>query len=190
MRRTARFFGCAKCGAEAVYSAIKCLSLCATSLYLVDSRGSRHRGLSQASSIESTVGAFGNSCTSYLARIARGQRNRLTSGVASPLQGAEQLNLHFSPLKRGRDPGCQTMCLPPGQSKLAGVSQNSLGQEARVFFLDNLLVWIHVIIIMIRWTDLAPWGCKSPFPGSHTSNPLEEPCDLSWSSQDYPSWSG
>ena len=49
-----------------------------------------------------------------LARIARGQTNRLTSGVTSPLQGAGQQILHVSPLKRGRDPGSQTMCLTPG----------------------------------------------------------------------------
>ena len=38
--------------------------------------------------------------------------NSLTSGVTSPLQGAEQLILHFSPLKRRRDPGSQTIGLP------------------------------------------------------------------------------
>ena len=48
-----------------------------------------------------------------LARIARGQTNRLTFGVTSPLQGAEVRILRFSPLKRGRVPGSQTMCLPP-----------------------------------------------------------------------------
>ena len=57
----------------------------------------------------------------FLARIARGQTNRWTYGVTSPLQGAEQRILHFSSLKRGRDPGSQTMCLPPGYpSKVLG----------------------------------------------------------------------
>ena len=32
----------------------------------------------------------------------------------------------------------------------------------------NLLVRIHFIIVMIRWTDLAPWEFEFPFPGSHT----------------------
>ena len=50
----------------------------------------------------------------HLPRIARGQTNRLLSGVTSPLQGAEVQNPLFSPLKRGCDPGSQTMCLPPG----------------------------------------------------------------------------
>ena len=27
----------------------------------------------------------------------------------------------------------------------------------REFFIDNLLVRIHFIIVMIRWTGLAPW---------------------------------
>ena len=48
-----------------------------------------------------------------LARIAGGQTHRLTSGATSPLEGAEQQILHSSPLKRGRDPGSETICLPP-----------------------------------------------------------------------------
>ena len=35
----------------------------------------------------------------------------------------------------------------------------------REFFIDNLLVRIHYIIVMIRWTSLAPWE----FAGSLTS---------------------
>ena len=37
------------------------------------------------------------------------------------------------------------------------------------FFIDNLLVRIHFIIVMIRWTGLAPWGFEFPFPGSLSS---------------------
>jgi len=37
----------------------------------------------------------------------------------------------------------------------------SIGEEEHVpereFFIDNLLVRIHFIIVMIRWTGLAPW---------------------------------
>jgi len=29
--------------------------------------------------------------------------------------------------------------------------------EDREFFIDNLLVPIHHIIVMIKWTGLAPW---------------------------------
>ena len=39
----------------------------------------------------------------------------------------------------------------------------------REFFIDNLRVRIHFIIVMIRWTGLAPWGFEFPFPGSLTS---------------------
>ena len=39
----------------------------------------------------------------------------------------------------------------------------------RELFIDNLLVRIHFIIVMIRWTGLAPWEFEFPFPGSLTS---------------------
>ena len=39
----------------------------------------------------------------------------------------------------------------------------------REFFIDNLLVRIHLIIVMIRWTGLAPWEFEFPFPGNLTS---------------------
>ena len=39
----------------------------------------------------------------------------------------------------------------------------------REFFIDNLLVRVYFIIVMIRWTGLAPWEFEFPFPGSLTS---------------------
>ena len=39
----------------------------------------------------------------------------------------------------------------------------------RQFFIENLLVQIHFIIVMIRWTGLAPWEFEFPFSGSLTS---------------------
>ena len=36
-------------------------------------------------------------------------------------------------------------------------------------FIVNLLVRIHVIIVMIWWTGLAPWELKFSFPGGLTS---------------------
>ena len=36
------------------------------------------------------------------------------------------------------------------------------------FFIDNLLVQIHLIIVMIRWMGLALWEFEFPFPGSLT----------------------
>ena len=39
----------------------------------------------------------------------------------------------------------------------------------REFFIDNLLVRIRFIIVMIRWTGLAPREFEFPFPGSLTA---------------------
>jgi len=41
---------------------------------------------------------------------------------------------------------------------------------AREFFIDNLLVRIHFIIVMIRWTGLVSWKFEFPFPGSLKSD--------------------
>jgi len=46
---------------------------------------------------------------------------------------------------------------------------SSQGRYEREFFIDNLLVRVHFIIVMIRWTGLAPWEFEFPFPGSLTS---------------------
>ena len=39
----------------------------------------------------------------------------------------------------------------------------------REFFMDNLLVRIYLIVVMIRWTGLAPWEFEFPCPGGLTS---------------------
>ena len=39
----------------------------------------------------------------------------------------------------------------------------------RDFFIDDLLARIHFIIVMMRWTGLAPWDLEFPYPGSLTS---------------------
>jgi hypothetical protein len=44
--------------------------------------------------------------------------------------------------------------------------------EERGFFIDDLLVRIHFIILIIRWTGLAPWKFEFSFPGSLTSTYL------------------
>ena len=49
----------------------------------------------------------------------------------------------------------------------------------RELFVDNLLVRIHFIIVMIRWTGLAPWEFEFPFPGSLTYTFLGPGVDLS-----------
>ena len=42
-------------------------------------------------------------------------------------------------------------------------------RDHRDVFIDNLLVRVHFIIVMIRWTGLAPWAFEFHFPGSLTS---------------------
>ena len=49
-----------------------------------------------------------------------------------------------------------------GGARESGVCRK-VGRE---FFTDNLLVRVHFIIVMIRWTGLAPWEFEFPFPGS------------------------
>ena len=44
----------------------------------------------------------------------------------------------------------------------------------RGFFIDNLLVRIHFVIVMISWTGLAPWEFAFPFPGRLTSTFLHQ----------------
>ena len=44
------------------------------------------------------------------------------------------------------------------------MSCTPLGRE-REFFVDNLLVQIHSIIVRIRWTGLAPWEFEFPLHG-------------------------
>ena len=53
----------------------------------------------------------------------------------------------------------------PNTKSLAYVWLATSCPSKRVFLIDNLLVRIHLIIVMIRWTGLAPWGFESPFPG-------------------------
>ena len=58
-----------------------------------------------------------------------------------------------------------------GETRLG--SGGTRGGE-RDFFIDSLLVRIHFIIVMIRWTGLAPWEFEFPFPGSLTSTFLQQ----------------
>ena len=59
------------------------------------------------------------------------------------------------------------------------IGRGSQGCRARVL-IDNLLVRIHFILVMIRWTGLAPWEFEFPFPGrmhlpSHVGNVQNNP---------------
>jgi len=46
----------------------------------------------------------------------------------------------------------------------------------REFFIDNLLVRIHFIIVMIRWTGLAPWEFERGEGGEERSCSLTSFC--------------
>ena len=54
------------------------------------------------------------------------------------------------------------------------VAERFNAARERFFSIDNLLVRIHFIIVMIRWTGLAPWEFEFPFPGSLTSTFLPQ----------------
>ena len=43
-----------------------------------------------------------------------------------------------------------------------------MGMEEREFFVDIRLFRIHLIIVMMRWTGLAPWEFEFSLPGSLT----------------------
>ena len=49
------------------------------------------------------------------------------------------------------------------------MKQRPVYEREREHFIDNLLVRAHCIIVMIRWTGLAPWEFELAFPGSLTS---------------------
>jgi len=61
---------------------------------------------------------------------------------------------------------CVSAKAPPGRGLLN--SRHRQAYQEREFFIDHLLVRIHFIIVMIRWTGLAPWEFEFPFPRSHS----------------------
>jgi len=52
------------------------------------------------------------------------------------------------------------------------------GHPYRERVLYTVLVRIHLMIVMFRWTGLAPWVFEFPFPGSLTSTFLGHPSTL------------
>ena len=48
----------------------------------------------------------------------------------------------------------------------------------REFFIDDLLVRDHFIIVMIRWIGVVPWEFEFLFPGSLTSTFLASPIEV------------
>ena len=55
----------------------------------------------------------------------------------------------------------------PGAGALIGAGLDGVvDRGVKRFFFLTLLVRIHLIIVMIRWTGLAPWEFEIPFPGA------------------------
>ena len=50
--------------------------------------------------------------------------------------------------------------------QLVGSLKSSTSVCGRELFVDNLLVRIHFITVMIRWTGLAPWEFEFSLTGS------------------------
>ena len=60
-------------------------------------------------------------------------------------------------------------CLPGCSQSPPKVDNAQKVNIERKFFIDNLLVRIHLIIEMIWWAGLAPWEPEFHFPGSRIS---------------------
>jgi len=73
------------------------------------------------------------------------------------------------PETREPEPNPQNRKLKTETPMAFSIVASSHESGEREFFIDNLLVRIHFIIEMIRWTGLAPWEFKFPFPGSLAS---------------------
>jgi len=54
----------------------------------------------------------------------------------------------------------------PYPDSMCALQEGFRVQGLRDFFIDNLLVRVHFIIVMVSWTGLAPWEFEFPFPGS------------------------
>jgi hypothetical protein len=85
--------------------------------------------------------------------------------------------------RAGRDMGCASTHAGHGRRRVSTRTGHAMrrvstptGHESsahtgqkREFLIGNLPVRIHFIVVMIRWTGLAPWKFEFPFPGHLTS---------------------
>ena len=80
------------------------------------------------------------------------------------------------PLYRGNQEALQTICKRGARLDIRDkVRASTFATRCeREFYIDNLLVRVHFVIVMIRWTGLAPWEFEPPFPGSLTSTFLDK----------------
>ena len=106
--------------------------------------------------IRARLGTAAHLCEVVVPRVATGRalntsppRNRCTFSCTASGDGA---------------------CVLPEDPPL----EESRLEHVRVRERRNCLVRIHFVIVMVRWTGLAPWESELPFPGSLISTPLEE----------------
>ena len=93
-----------------------------------------------------------------LRRFSDASSSWVTSGEASPAYSR-----HAARCPRRFHPSRPGICLPSTQH-----SPRARSVPEREFFIDNLLVRVHFVIVMIRWTGHAPWDFGFPFLGSLT----------------------
>jgi len=101
-------------------------------------------------------------------RDDHGTRDLALGRRGNNLQGVERFYLKAKAFT--------VLCVPYSLDSGPQSPDPEAGAVEREFFIDNLLVRIHCIIVMIRWTGLAPWGFEFPFPGSLTSAFLSRGC--------------
>ena len=75
-----------------------------------------------------------------------------------------QLREHFKTLIGIFIGGMSDAAQPVRVASVRGVGALLQVPAGREFFIDNLLVRMHFIIVMIRWTGLAPWEFEFPWP--------------------------
>jgi len=71
------------------------------------------------------------------------------------------------------DTGSYTLTRPPHGMACCCTERDLSYIEKREFFIDNLPLRNHFIIVMIRWSVLAPWEFEFSFPDSLTSTLIQ-----------------
>ena len=64
---------------------------------------------------------------------------------------------------------CEMTCVDQQLTVSSQPSRPASAWLERYFFIDNLLVRVHFVIEMIRWTGLVPWEFEFSFSGSLAS---------------------
>ena len=89
------------------------------------------------------------------------------SGIRVPGPGIKASGFRFWVPGFGFRGQLREIAPPRGASAPDPTAPEASSHPEREFFIDNLLVQIHFIIVMIRWTGLAPWEFEFPFQATH-----------------------